>query len=222
MKRLFLALFILTMYIRGLFAQAVEIEKPMSMGLKNALSLEIKDLKVSKITDLWEDFMKQFDCKTKKDKKLDEYFSDNAKVYYIPSAGNLDVYARFSERGKSAVEANIFILENDNFLSSKANAEQMKGAFEFVRQFDVFVKKYQVTERMEDEQKKLKKLESDLRHLIKDNENLQKDIISYKDKINKAEADIKKNNSDQEKANAMINEQAKVIEQVKTQLDGLK
>ncbi len=222
MKNLFLTLIMISGFSAGIYAQAVELEKPMSMGLKNALSLEIKDLKVNKVADLWEDFMKQFDCKTKKDKKMDEYFSDNAKVYYIPTTSSLDVYARFAERGKNAVEANIFILENDKFLSTKANAEQMKGAVEFVRQFDVFVQKYQTKERLEDEQKKLKKLESDLKHLIKDKENLEKDIVNYKDKIKKAESDIEKNKGDQEKANLLINEQAKVMEQVKLLLDSLK
>ena len=67
MKNLFLTLIMISGFSAGIYAQAVELEKPMSMGLKNALSLEIKDLKVNKVADLWEDFMKQFDCKTKKD-----------------------------------------------------------------------------------------------------------------------------------------------------------
>lgn len=222
MKKVLIFLAIQTIAHLPLFAQYTEGEKPMTQGLKNALSFEIKDLKTSKVEDLWQDFVKQFDCKTKKDKKMDEYFSDNAKIYYIPSTTSIDIFANFAERGKNATEASIFFLDNDRFLSTASNAEQMKGATEFVRQFDIYVQKYQTKEQLEDEQKKLKKLESDLKKLIKDNENLHKDIENYKDKIKKAESDIVKNTGDQEKATQMINEQAKIMEQVKSKLDQLK
>jgi translation initiation factor 2B subunit (eIF-2B alpha/beta/delta family) len=217
-------IFILSMsflFLTPTFSQGVESEKPMSLGLKNGLSFEIKDLKVSKAEDLWQDFMKQFDCKTKKDKKLGEFFSDNAKVYYIPTVSSIDVYARFAERGKS-VDASFFFLETDHFLSSKLNADQMKGAGEFVRQFDVYVQKYQTKEKLEDEQKKLKKFESDLKKLAKDNDSLHKDIENYQDKIKKAEAEITKNLADQEATNKIIIEQARMVDQVKSHLEGLK
>ncbi len=221
MKKILLSLSILlisTTYIR---AQVTEVEKPMSMGLKNALVNNFKDIKQKKLEDLWEDFMKQFDCKTKKDKKLGEYLSKSAHVYYIVNAPTTDIYARFNELGP-VVEVSLFFVVNDAFLSSKLNAEQMKGANELMRQFFVFTEKYKTNERLEDEQKALKKVENDLRKLAKENESLHKDIENYKEKIKKAEADIVKNQSEQDATNLKITEQAKKVDAVKQQLDGLK
>ncbi|HMG15644.1 MAG TPA: hypothetical protein VK590_09365, partial [Saprospiraceae bacterium] len=151
MKKFLLGISILLIGITNMNAQVTEVEKPMSMGLKNALVTNFRDIKQKKLEDLWEDFMKQFDCKTKKDKKLGEYLSDNAHVYYIVNAPTTDIYARFAELGPM-IELSLFFVVNDAFLSSKTNTEQMKGANELLRQFVVFVDKYKTNERLEDEQ----------------------------------------------------------------------
>lgn len=213
--------FIILLFASTLFAQATEGEKPMSLGLKNGLSIELKDAKVKDVRDLWEDYMKQYDTKAKRDKKLDEYFSENAKVFFIPATSKLNIYARFQDMDKYVL-ATIFFADNDIFLSSAVSAEQMKGAQEFARLFDVFVKKDQTQNQLKEEQKKLKNLESDLKKLVKDNGNLHDDIDKYKDKIKKAEEDIVKNNADQDKANKIINDQALYIEQVQKRLEDLK
>jgi len=221
MKKILLALSILLISNNYISAQVTEVEKPMSMGLKNALVTNFKDIKQKKLEDLWEDFMKQFDCKTKKDKKLGEYLSDNAHVYYIVNAPTTDIYARFNELGP-LIELSLFFNVNDAFLSSKTNAEQMKGANELMRQFVVFVDKYKTNERLDDEQKALKKDENELKKLAKENESLHKDIENYKEKIRKAEADIVKNQTEQDAANGKITEQAKKVDAVRKQLDALK
>lgn len=203
-------------------AQYSEAERPMSMGMKNSLSLSVNDLKTSKVEDIWQDYVKQYDGKTKKDKKMKEYVTDAAKVYYIPGLSTINIYARFEERGKTTTEAIIFFLDGDRFLSTSYNADQMKAANEFVRQFDIAIQKYKTNQLLEAEQKKLKGLESDLKKLVRDNESLHKDIEGYKDKIAKAETAISKNNGDQEKTASMIMEQNKVIEKVKTDLNALK
>ncbi len=221
MNKILLALSILLISITYLGAQVTEVEKPMSMGLKNALVNNFKDIKQKKLEDLWQDFMKQFDCKTKKDKKQGEYLSANAHVYYIVNAPTTDIYARFNELGP-VIEVSLFFVVNDAFLSTKTNAEQMKGANELMRQFVVFVDRYKTNERLDDEQKALKKAENELKKLAKENESLHKDIDNYKDKIKKAEADIVKNQSEQDAANAKITDQAKKVDAVRQQLDALK
>lgn len=203
-------------------AQYAEGERPMSMGMKNALSFDIQDLKASKAEDLWQDYVKQYGGKTRKEKKMKEYFTEGAKVYYIPGLSTVNVYARFEERGKTATEAIIALADGERFLSTAANAEQMKAANEFVRQFDVAIQKYKTNEKLQEEQKKLKNLESDLKKLVKENESLHKDIENYKDKIAKAETAISKNTGDQQKTASMITEQNAVVEKVKKDLDALK
>ena len=77
-------------------AQYSEAERPMSMGMKNSLSLSVNDLKTSKVEDIWQDYVKQYDGKTKKDKKMKEYVTDAAKVYYIPGLSTINIYFALS------------------------------------------------------------------------------------------------------------------------------
>lgn len=203
-------------------AQYTEGERPFSMGMQNALSLDIQDVKASKVEDLWQDYVKQYSGKTKKEKKMKEYFTEGAKVYFIPDLSTVNIRARFEERGKTATEAIIALADGERYLSTAANAEQMKSANEFVRQFDVFVQKYKTNLQLEEEQKKLKNLESDLKKLVKENESLHKDIENYKDKITKAETAISKNNGDQQKTASMIIEQNAAVDKVKKALEALK
>ena len=221
MKTYSIILTVIMLSLSTINAQVTEVEKPMSMGLKNALVTTFRDIKQNKLEDLWEDYVKQFDTKAKKDKKMDEYYVPSAHVFYIPGAATTDIYARFLELG-STIEGSFFFITNGSFVSSTSNAEQMKGGQEFVRQFVVYVDKYKTNLVMEGEQKTLKKLESDLKKLARDNENLHKDIENYKEKIRKAEEAIVKNVTDQENTNKMINEQAKKVDVIKSQLDALK
>lgn len=221
MKSLLLILSGIMLSFLSLNAQVSEIEKPMSMGLKNALVTNFREIKLSKLEDLWQDYIKTFDTKAKKDKKLDEFSAPAAHIYYIVGSASTDVYARFAELG-STIEASFFFVAGGNFISSTSNADQMKGAQEFVRQFTVYVDKYKTNERLEDEQKALKKVEGELKKLARENESLHKDIENYQAKIKKAEADIAKNLTDQENTTKLINEQAKKVDSVKQQLDALK
>ncbi len=78
-----------------------------------------------------------------------------------------------------------------------------------------------VSEQAKSSKKILDKLEDQLKDLEKDKKNLKEDIEDYKKKIKKAEEDIKKNEEDQTKKKAEIENQKKVVGEVKKKLDSV-
>lgn len=214
-------LLVFPILVKAQLAAPVEGEKAMSIGLKPSFTVSIKDLKAKKAADLFEDFIKQYKGKTKYNKKMTEYFTDNAQIYYVAGAADVDVYTRVSEMG-SSVDVSCFFIVNEVFVNSKNNADIAKNAMEFMRLYAVSAERYKVSEKLEDEQKNMKKIESELKRLVHENEGFHKNIEDYKAKIVKAEADIVTNQSAQDNANKSIVDQAKVVESVKVALDALK
>jgi hypothetical protein len=104
MKKIIIALLLIfPLLVKAQVSTPVEGEKAMSIGLKPSFTVTIKDIKAKKAADLFEDFIKQYKGRTKYDKKMAEYFTDNAQIYYVAGAGDVDVYTRVSEMG-SAVD----------------------------------------------------------------------------------------------------------------------
>ena len=74
-------------------------DKLMSQGSKNALTLDMPKTTAKLAEKLWKDYAKQFKGDTKKDKKSEEWFTDNAMIASIGGANTIDMYAKFAESG---------------------------------------------------------------------------------------------------------------------------
>ena len=74
-------------------------ERPMSQGSKNALTIDLPKTTPKEAEKLWKDYAKQFKGDTKKDKKTDEWFTDNAMIAAIGGANTIDMYTKFEETG---------------------------------------------------------------------------------------------------------------------------
>ena len=100
MKSLKLVLWLVIM--TPLFTKAQNIQendRTMSFGSKPGFSMNISDLGTKEVERLWIEYLKDTKAKTKKDRKTNEVFADDASVPAI-SSNLMDVYATFTERGK--------------------------------------------------------------------------------------------------------------------------
>lgn len=202
-------------------AQVTEGEKLMSQGNHNALTIDMPKVTVKYAEGIWKDFMKPNKGKLSKNKKNDEWLSDNATIVSIGGANTVDVYTKFTQLGENT-QISMWVDLGGGYVSSKDYKEKYVEAEKLLLNYALQVLKSQTNDQLEAEQKGLKRMEKDLRGLEKDNEGLHKDIESWKAKIAKAEQDIQTNSKAQEVAKLKIGEQRKLLDEITKKLEGLK
>lgn len=213
MKRItFLAIIFLT-FSMIVSAQITESEQYMSQGTYNALSIELPTGSEKSAPKDWAKFFKKYG-KTKRNRKTDEYFTDNASIIGM-SNNSVDVYATFNGN----VMTTWFDL-GGTYLSSSDNG--FATGEQILLDFGLHLKMKQVDEELKEEAKTMKGLQSDMKKLEKSKATLEKNIENWKARIAKAEADIEQNIKDQEAKTIQIGNQEVIIEQVKARLEELK
>ena len=208
----------------GLKAQTLVImegDKAMSQGSKPGLSTSLPGVTLKFAEKSWKKFTNDWDGKNKKNKDLNEWFVDNAKIAAVGGANTVDVYARLEEAG-SAVNVTMWFDLGGGFVNSRDYPEKYAEANTIVRRFGVQTMQEMTRERIEEEQDKLKAMDKKLRNLVSDNTGYHKDIDNAKEKIKKAEASIATNEQDQVTTKASIETQQKALETIKKSLDDIK
>jgi len=198
-------------------AQINEEKMAMSVGVNNAVILDIPDSKAKIVEKVWKDFSKDFNSKTKKDRKTDEWITENPIIRGFAAVNVNTLYARIEDGGGASKLTLWFELDGD-FLNSDDYPEEYEAAQMLLLNFGIEVAKEYTLMELEDEEKIMKKLETDLKKLVKDKENYEKSIEDYKDKITKAEENIEQNIAEQENARHSIEDQMELIEKVKKKL----
>ncbi len=225
MKKFFLSFVALLMVaLSSTWAQTLEIkedDKAMSQGSKPSVSTTLPGVTIKFAEKSWKKFADEWDGKNKKNKDLNEWFVDNAKIAAIGGANTVDVYARLEEAG-SNVNVTMWFDLGGGFVNSKDYPEKEKEAESLLRRFGVQTLQDMTKERINEEQDKLKNMEKKLRNLVSDNADYHKDIDNAKDKIRKAEASIASNEKDQATSKASIETQQKALESIKKSLDEIK
>ena len=195
-------------------------ERPMSQGSKNSLTIDMPKTTTKFTEKLWKDYVKQYKGDTKKDRKTDEWFTDNATIGTIGGANTVDLYAKFTE-SNDATTLGIWIDLGGAYVGSKEYTDKYAAAEKILTDFALTVQREQTKEQLNDQSDVLKKLERDQRNLEKDNKNLHDDIENWKKKIAKAEADIETNLKNQVDAKAKIETQTKLVEEVQKKLNSM-
>lgn len=213
-----LTLFSLQAFVAN--AQIIEEERSMTLGVKNALVLEIPNATEKVATKTWKKYLKQFKGKTKKIKKTDDWLTDDVAITAIGGANTVDVYARIAESGESVI-VTTWVDLGGAFVSSYEHAEKYDETQKILMRFAIEVAKEMTKIELEEEEKKLKKLESNLKKLVRAKEGYKKDIEDAKKRIAQAEQNIIQNEKDQETTNEEIGNQEGVVEQVKEKLSDL-
>lgn len=202
-------------------AQVTEGEKLMSQGSKNALTVDLPKVTVKYAEGIWKDFMKPYKGKLARDKKNDEWLSDNATIVNVGGANTVDVYSKFAQMGDNT-QVSIWIDLGGGYVSSKDYKEKYVEAEKLLLSYALEVAKSQTKEQLEAEQKNERRMEKELKGLEKDNVSLHKDIENWKSKIAKAEQEILTNSKNQEVTKLRIAEQRKLIEEINKKLESLK
>ncbi|MEP7266264.1 MAG: hypothetical protein ABI844_01465 [Saprospiraceae bacterium] len=211
--------FFLTMQISN--AQVMESQKVMSKGQNMSLSIEIPDVSADFTDDVFKDFIKDFKGKTKKDKKANEWFSDNAKVASIANGAPIDIYSKIESNGNKSV-VNLWIDLGAGYVSSSTYPREYEEAQKLLEKFAQTVQVRKAEDELSIVEKDAKKLDGDMKKLLKDNDDYHKDIEKCNQKIKEAEQNIVKNEDDQRSKKAAIDSQSSKVEDARTKLNNVK
>ncbi len=220
MKRIVLLLPLALCFFLCTSAQITEMEKSMSKGVNNALVLELPGTTEKLVGKLWKKKIRDFGGKSKKDKKLKEWFTDEADFVMIGAGNTIDIYSLVSDSGDD-VMLTMWVDMGEGFLNSADYVDQWNEAEKFLMRFALEVAREQTKIELAAEEKKLKKFVSNLKKLKKDNERYHKEIEKAKATIAKMEANIAQNEIDQVSTEEEITVQQEVVDKVNEKLNDL-
>lgn len=181
-------------------------------GSHNCLVVTIYDAKPDDILDDWKSKMKGYDAKCS---GKDEIFADNALIKEI-SENTCDVYARTQKVSDTETKLIVGFLMGETWLDSKDNSASYKAAEKIVKEFAVKQTKDAIADKRKEAEKKLEDVKDDKADLEKKNKELHDDIADYQEKIKKAEEDIKTNEAEQETKKKEVDDQQKVVDELKS------
>ncbi|MBK8653308.1 MAG: hypothetical protein IPN20_05340 [Haliscomenobacter sp.] len=195
----------------------MEGKRVMSLGTNNSFAVLVDSLSAKEVEKLWIDFLKSNNIrKPEKDRKTGEIFGDNASLPSL-SANTIDVYATVTERGAGAEVAVWFDL-GGAFLSSNDHADKIPALQSWLDGFLRNTRIRRVELELEGQESFLKELNKEFTKLQKEQENLEKTILDAEKKIQEAKKDLEVNASSQKTRTMEIENQQKVVEQVKDKL----
>lgn len=232
MKSFGLTLLIIMMTIGASLAQIkVEIKeetKSMSRASANALVMDLPGVSEKEAAKAWSKFSKGFKGKTKYDRKVGEYFTDDATIKDM-SDNTVDMVAKIIAKGEEGSEITVWFNLGASYLSSKDYADRYPAGEAIMKKFANEVSASMIEEELKLQEKILKDMEGDFKKLEKDKATREKDIETYKETIKKmeenivtAEDDIKKNIEEQGAKTTEIEAQTKMIDEIKARLEEVK
>lgn len=219
MKKIYLLFAFCFFLITFLSAQITEREKTMSVGLYNAIILELPDTKKKFAENLWKKYLKQFSGKTRRNKKAKEYFTENGNFTGIGS-GSTNMYSNLSASG-TATELSVWIDLGEDYLNSYAHPDQYTEAERLLMEFGLEVTREKIRIELKDEESRLNKLTKTMKKLERANDNYHRDIRVAEEKIKKAEQNIKENEISQEETRSSIEQQEAAVEAVRKKLSDI-
>ncbi|MEP7196758.1 MAG: hypothetical protein ABI851_09565 [Saprospiraceae bacterium] len=195
-------------------AQTTEVNRQMSLGLHNGISVTMPIVEAKFIEKVWKRYTKDFG-KVEKNKKASEIYILNAKINSIRTEG-LDLYASIADN-----EILAFFDVKNGFLNSTEYPKEFEAASRFMTEFGYEVQREKIREELETETDNLKKYIRNLEKLKKDNINYHRNIEEAKAKIKKAEDNITSNEKEQIKSNAEIANQTTNVNNIQAKLNAV-
>ena len=200
-----------------LTGQITEGDKTMSLGVNNSIMLEIPDSDVKVVEKVWKEYSRDFDKKTKKDRKSDEWVSNDPLLKGFKEVDVQTLRAKIEEAGSSTKITTWFEL-NGEYLSSYNYPQAFDDAQMVLMNFGIEVAKAYTMMELEAEEKSLKKLETTLNRLEREKSTQEKNIKDYEQRIVDAQNKIENNIVEQEATKQGIEDQKEVIELVRQKL----
>lgn len=192
MKILKLIIILITITFNQLGAQDItEMMLPMSDGNKNALILTLPKTDAKEVEKTWLKFLKDYDGKTKKNKKTNEIFTDNAFIETM-SKNTVDIYTLVKSKNEGS-ELIVWFDLGGAYLSSGTHLSQYQVAKEMLERYAKTISVTIAEETLKTEKAALEKEEEKLAKLDKSEADMKKSIEEYQAKIKELEAEIQKN-----------------------------
>jgi hypothetical protein len=157
--------------------------------------MNIDELTTKDAEKLWIDFLKNTNAKTKKDRKTNEVFADDASVPAI-SSNLMDVYATFTERGKQT-EMVVWVDLGGAFLSRRQHPEKIDAFQQWMAEFGRVTRVRKVEIEQEAEELVFKDQKKEFDKLIKEEDRLKKEINDAEQRINQAKKELEVNQANQ-------------------------
>ncbi|WP_366185967.1 hypothetical protein [Flavobacterium ovatum] len=196
------------------FSQAlspIAVTQSMSKGMQPGVEVFIPNVSDDNLEDAIKDITKPYKGKTRKIKRTDETFIDNALIQEI-SANMIDIH-QLLEKGDNGYKYTVFFNLGGVFLDNGYSAEKFAYATDLVKRIAMRASELRMNEILKKENKALEKLEDDKKDLMKDNEKAAKDIQKAKDLVAKKEIAIEDNiKMTENKASEIEKQRQKVIE----------
>lgn len=198
------------------YAQDIqEVKANMSLGEHNALLLALPyDVKLS--DQVWKDYLKTFKGKSRKVKKSDEVFTDDASISYI-SNNTVDIYSLVEKSGEGS-QLKMWMDLGGGFVDSQNFPDAFEGVKVFLRGFEKQLNVENIKIELKNEENRLKELEKELVKLERLNEKYHQEIEEWKAKIAENESLIDTNVKEQTDVNHTITSQKEVIRKVEVKL----
>ncbi|MEP7323787.1 MAG: hypothetical protein ABI761_17810, partial [Saprospiraceae bacterium] len=175
-NKLFTIIFLSLFFLRiNSIAQVMESKNVMSKGEQSSLTIEIPGVSSEYTDDVYKDFTKDFKAKTKKDKKVNEWYSDDAKVASIANGAPIDIYTKIESAGNSS-KVSMWIDLGTGYVNSSTYPREYEESGKLLAKFAQAVKVSQAEDELEGVEKEYKKSDSDLKKLKKDNDDYHKEI----------------------------------------------
>lgn len=189
-----------------------ETERMMSFGSRPGFRLEFPGATTGIVEDQWKEWSKKhYGAKLKK--KKNEWSASEVKSNMMGS----DPFSLYASVEKTADGAALTVWYDmgSSFLSSRDNPSLARETSSALQQFYYDVRRATYDMQVKNEEKKLKDLEDNNKAMEKKTKELQKSIEDYKARIKKAEEEILQLAKNQEVGLINIENQKKVIEDVK-------
>lgn len=215
------SMMLLLVLTTALNAQTSVERKTMSMGIYEAIVVQIPELDKKAVGDLWVEFTKDFyGVRTKYNRKTKEYFSDDADVTAIGLGNTFDVYATIEEKREGS-ELSVWFDLGGAFMSAREHSDRHLEAEKMLLRFGLEAAKEKIRMDIKDQEKALDGLMGDLKRLENDKSRLERDIEKAQEAIARAEEGLEENAQSQVDKNAEIKAQEELIEATKRKLKDL-
>lgn len=195
-----------------------EVRKGMSLGVKEAFTVDIQNLDDKEVENLLIDYLKEYKGRKgpKRDRKSGEIFTDDAEIPAF-STNTIDIYAMIEGKGNNSTVVFWFDL-GGAFLSEDAHPEKMEALSEWLYEFGRQTRARTIELELEAEEDRLKDLNKDFDKLLKEQEKLEDTIEKAQQMIKDAEQGLKENAKEQDNSQATILEQKRLIDKIKDRL----
>jgi hypothetical protein len=204
--------------------KVLEENRSMTKGNANALIVNLPNTSYKQVNKLWSKYLKNFKGKTKYNRKIDEYFSDNAEIKDM-SENAVDIISKVYDNGAEGTTVAVWFNLGVTYLSSEKYPERYPSGEKILKDFSFLVSADMIAAQLKEEEKILVNMNDTLKSLEKAKIQSETNISKQKEIITKAEAsivqsekDIDNNLDSQDKQKLSIKDQEKAIEIIKRKL----